>query len=154
MIRSSKAILGIPMRRLLYLTIVAVPAALIVLWAGTWLESRIPRRVYWQTGLVFLIALEVGYLLAVACAILGAPALAFRCVHGRRIGASRPAAARGLLACVSLLFGLLMAEAATVVWRYHSQGADALPVWGLTRTKNSGLGLPIPISSKEIPLPT
>jgi lysophospholipase L1-like esterase len=133
--------------------IVLVPVVLLVLLVGAWLQDHIPIRLSWQAGLVFLIALEVAYILAAVSTIVGVPTLAFVYVHGRRIGVRRQVAARGLLACVSLLLGLLLAESACGLWLRHLRQLSVMPIGGLSRSQDSQKGMWPPVSWKHFPLP-
>ena len=130
--RSNGTPVWIQVRRLALLTIGLAPVVLIFLIAVLWLQSNIPRWVYWKAGLIFLITLEVAYGVTVVLTILGAVVLGFLVFRGRRV-ASRPAVGRGLLLCVSLMLGLIAAETASAVWLHRSHRETALPVGGLSR---------------------
>ena len=140
-------------RRYVLLTMVLVPVVLLVLLAGAWLQDHIPIRLAWRAGLVFLLALEVAYVLAAASAIIGVLTLAFVTIQGRRIGARRPAVTRGLLACGSLVLGLLLSESACGIWLHHLRESRVMPIGGLSRSQGTDKGLWPPVSLKEVALP-
>jgi lysophospholipase L1-like esterase len=97
-----------------------------------WFDDRIPKWAYWKAGLIFLIALKVAYVTAFVAAAGGTLALGVLIVMGRR-WASRRALGRGLLACVSLLIGLAVAESATAIWQYRARRTSAMPIGGFRR---------------------
>ena len=58
---SSKSSPRISARRLGLLFAVAAATTAVVLGSGCWIQSHVPRWMYWQTGLVFLIAVEITF---------------------------------------------------------------------------------------------
>ncbi len=98
-------------KRLAILLAISVATAAGLLFGGYWLQARVPAWFYWQTGLVFLIALEIAYGITVLATSLGAVVIAALLFKHRGKAPSRRKLARGLLLCGSLALGLLLAEA-------------------------------------------
>ncbi|MHC5540114.1 hypothetical protein ACYOEI_17990, partial [Singulisphaera rosea] len=81
------------MRRIGKLAAIALIPTLGYLFVHFYLAGAvldIPKAVFWQAGLGFLLALEASYLVALAACLLGIPALALRLRDGRRRGVRRP----------------------------------------------------------------
>ena len=115
------------LRRVAVLTAALVPVVLVFLLTMYWLADHVPARYFWKTGLIFLIALEIAYWLVALLTLLGIVALGLlrlRVPRYRR----HPAISRGLLLCVSLIFGLI-ASGTTVgaIWPFRSNQQDAVP---------------------------
>lgn len=134
-------------------TAALAPLVVLGILIAFWIESVTPRWVYWKAGLIFLLALEAAYGVAVAATMLGTlvlVALFIRVQGPRRL---RPGVARGLLLCGSLWFGLGLAEAAAVVWVNWPRGShtpaegEGGPDWrrGFSR------GLPAPWTKVDAP---
>jgi hypothetical protein len=119
--------------RLALLTIGLVPVVWIALVGLFWLQSHIPEWIYWQTGLIFLIALEIAYGATLALTVTGTVGLGFLFFRGQTRTRVRTTAARGLLLCVSLLCGLTAAEAVCAAWEHRSRRGIAVPVGGFKR---------------------
>ncbi len=90
-----------------------------------WLRVLIPSRVFHRLVVGFLLGLEVAYLVVVPACLIGALVMGIVVYRAPRTGTSRPRAARGLLACVSCLLVLSMAEGATAAWRAWTLRASA-----------------------------
>jgi len=121
------------LRRLGLWTIGLAPIVLVMIVTVLWLQSVIPKWVYWKAGLIFLVVVEIAYGITMVSAVLGIPVQGLLMYRNRRSGAGRAASARGLLLCVSLLLGLMAAEAVAGVCLARSRRATAMPVGGLTR---------------------
>jgi lysophospholipase L1-like esterase len=74
---SSRSFRDISGKRLCVLFAIAVVGAALLLWSVLWLPARIPARFFWQTGVVFLIAVEFAYCVTAAMTIVGVVVLAF-----------------------------------------------------------------------------
>jgi hypothetical protein len=125
-------------RWLLRLTVGLVPAVLFLLLGLLWVQTHVATWVYWQAGLVFLVALEVVY---VAAAILcGIGAVVSGCLLLNRRGwvAFRPLLGRGLLLCVSMLLAVAVAESTAAAWRHRSRRSSAVPAGGLEPRQRAG----------------
>jgi hypothetical protein len=114
-------------RKLAIVTAVLALLALLYFADWYWIWRRIPRSVSWQTKLELLIALEIGYGVALLATGLAIPILTFRYLGGRRRRLKRLWTARGLLCATSALFGLLLAEAVVAVRQYRAHRTTALP---------------------------
>jgi len=131
-------------------------APLVSLFFVDWssIGYRIPKRIFWQTQLIFLIAVEIVYAVTVVVTVLLTPVLCALYFRGRRKGTSRPAVARGLLCAVFLVLGLGMAEAVSAVWQYRSHRTTVMPVGGLRKQRREDPRLLLPGRPQEIELPT
>jgi hypothetical protein len=88
------------------------------------LREDTPPWALWQAAVVFLMAVEAGYLAALVFAVIGAMVFGRVVWSARRRGASRPAAARLLLVCTSILASLILAESVCALWmRLSGQSA-------------------------------
>ncbi|MBX6315640.1 MAG: hypothetical protein IRY99_22410, partial [Isosphaeraceae bacterium] len=139
--------------RLVWLTVGLAPVVLIVMIAVYWVLDHVPQRNLWQTGLGLLIALEIAYGVVVAATLVLTPALGLALFRGRRRKRGSPRVARGLLLCVSLLFGLALAEAIAALWQARTHRATVLPVGGLDRAEQARPSRRYPDPSEEIQLP-
>jgi len=140
-------------RRLRWLglwTIGLAPVVLILIITALWLQSIIPKWVYWKAGLIFLIIVEIAYGITLVLTVLGIAVQGLLMFWDRRSRAGRIASARGLLLCVSLLLGLMAAEAVAGVCLARSGRATAMPVGGLTRRFRSRRLL-VPPPNTELP---
>jgi hypothetical protein len=134
------------------LTVGLLPVALAALLLVFWIRDHVPEQVYWRIGLGFLIALEFAYIAVPVIALIAAPVLGILVQRARRSGWSRPARARGLLLCVSVLLGAILSETAAAVWRVRAH--RGLP-WTTRDAGRKLEGAPSPwIDPEEIALPT
>src|SRR5262249_35129675 len=127
MSRPSPMSLQVLARRLILLTAALAPLVLLTMLAGFWIHSLIPKWVYWEAGLIFLIALEVAYGLTVAGTLLGTLVLGILLIRTKGSRTRRPYAARGLLLCLSIAMALAGAEVASAVWWTRSRRGSAVP---------------------------
>ncbi|MFI5456633.1 MAG: hypothetical protein ACHRXM_14390 [Isosphaerales bacterium] len=118
------------------------------------IRYRIPKWIFWQTQLIFLIAVEIVYAVTVVVTVLLTPVLCALYFRGRRKGTSRPAVACGLLCALVLVLGLGMAEAVSAVWQYRSHRTTAMPVGGLRAQPREDRRFRFPGPPQEIELPT
>ena len=119
----------LPANRLVRMTIGLFAPVLISLLAIFWVWDHVDDWVWWQVGLIFLIVLEIAYVLTVALVIPAALILGFL-VLSRRGTAGRSAVGRWCLLCVSLLCGIIAAETVCAVWRHAPHRSTALPPEG------------------------
>jgi len=127
----------ITVKRLALLTLALFPIVFFLLTLWVWLEGRVPESIYWKTELVFLIAAELAYGVAVAAAIPGTLVLGLLFFRRRWSGPSRAALARPLVLCLALLLASLAAEAASAIWQYRAHRFSAMPVGGFWRDTGS-----------------
>jgi lysophospholipase L1-like esterase len=114
---------------LVLLAVVLLPSVYALVLGVFWVYDHTPRWVYWEAKLIFLIALEVVYVIAVVAAVVGA--LASGCwLLRNRPGTTRASLGRRLLVCVSLLLSLLAAEAASAIWQRRAHRSTAMPIGG------------------------
>jgi hypothetical protein len=146
---------------------VPITAKRLVLWAvglfpivfgllvlSIWLESRVPRWIYWKAALVFLVAAQLAYGLIVSVAVAGTLVFGFLFFQRRRSPAQRSLCARALVMCVSLLAASMAAEGACAIWRYRLHCFSALPIGGLERAERGPLGRRFLAPVAEFALPT
>jgi hypothetical protein len=133
------------------LTVVLLPAVLAGLLLVFWIKDHVPAWVFWRIGLGFLIALEVAYVAIPAAALIASPVLVILVQRERRKGRSRPALARGLLVCVSVLLGVALSETAAAAWRARAD--RRIPETTREATTQKAPLLPL-IDAEEITLPT
>jgi hypothetical protein len=107
------------------------PVVWIGLMAFFWLRSNVPDRLYWQTSIIFLIALEIAYAVTVALTVTGIFGLGVVLLRERKRKWIRPAVTRGLLLCTSVLCALAAAEAVCAVWLQRSHRGPNLPLGGV-----------------------
>ena len=133
MSRSIQPRATLSVKRLVLLTIALTPAVLLVLIALVRLGEIIPRWVYWKAALIGLIVAEFAYTVTATIVVLGTLVLGVVLIRTRGSPGSRRRvfAARGLLLCVSLVTGLVLAEAIGAVWLIRSHQSTALPAGGL-----------------------
>jgi len=142
------------LRRLGVWTIGLAPVVCISIITVLWVDSRLPRWVYWKIGLIFLIVMEIAYGIAAVLAVLGIPVQGFFLFSRWRSRSGRVAAARGLSLCVCLLLGLLAAEAVTAVWMARARRATAMPVGGFAEENRPAWLADRPISLTREDFPT
>jgi tetratricopeptide (TPR) repeat protein len=134
-------------RRLVPHTVVAVITAILLLGGYVWLDGRIPRSAYWKAGVVLLVGLEAIYMITAAILPLVAVVIGALLLARRRNGPGRRNLARGLLFCVSLALGFMLAEVASAVWRTRTDRGSAVPAGGLRPDTNRSVKAPMPDSS-------
>ena len=124
-------------RRWALWTLGLFPLVYLVLNLWSWLESRVPEWIFWQSELVFLIAAEVAYGIAAAVAIVGTTVLGILLLRGMHAVRTRSRMARCFTLCLSLLLASLAAEVASAVWQYRAHRFSAMPVGGFGRETSS-----------------
>jgi tetratricopeptide (TPR) repeat protein len=145
---------AISAKRLVRLAVFAVVAAPLLLGGFFWLNSRIPRSAYWKAGLIFLIGIEILYVITAAIiipAVIMLGALLFARRSGRRV---RRKLAHALLLSVSLTVGLVLAEAASALCRARLHRRSAVPAGGLPRDSTLGATALMPDSASVVEAPT
>ncbi len=155
MLPNDRMRLGVPsVRRLAMIAIVMIPLVYLGLNGWFWLESRVPKRFYWQGALVFLVSSEVLYLSTVTAASVGTLLFGLFFLRARRRRQGELRIARGLLLCVSILVGALLAEGTAAVWQYRAHRFIAMPTGGLRQDQSihDDLGFRVPVA--DYPLPT
>jgi hypothetical protein len=145
---------SITLRRLVLWTLGLFPVVLLSLLFVFWLHSQIPEWFYWKAGLIFLIALEVGYVAMVTAAAVAILVLGSLALFRRRMGPIGTPLARGLLLCSSLLLAAVAAEAASAAWRFRAHRSSAMPVGGFGRERGTQSEEPVLPRVTEVPLPT
>jgi lysophospholipase L1-like esterase len=143
-----------PLKRLALTTIVLFPVVLGGLIAYFWLESVLPGWVYWQAGLVLLVAGEIAYGAALLLVMAGLPAFAFLMWKRWIERASLRRVARGLSLCLSLLLGLGVAEGVSGYWQYRRHRSSALVAGGHATRQNAGAGTLPSSTSNDVELPS
>jgi hypothetical protein len=131
--RASWNLDSLPIRRLALLTIALAPVVYAVLYAILWLWANIPDQIYLKAELLLLIGAEISCAVTAALSILGILVLSCLLLRRRRSAKNRLWIARGFGLCVSLLLGLVMAEAVSTVWLRRTHRASFLPVEGLSQ---------------------
>lgn len=126
---------GLAWRKVFKLTAVAaVPA---VTFVAAWLAlQQVSRLAYLRASIAFLVALEVGYGVALAVCLVGVPTLFVLLLRARPRRVGSPRVAYGLLACVSVLIGLGLCELTAAALLARSHRRTAVPVGGF-KTDNS-----------------
>jgi lysophospholipase L1-like esterase len=150
---SSSSFRNISGKRLCVLFAIAVVGAALLLWSVLWLPARIPARFFWQTGVVFLIAVEFAYCVTAAMTIVGVVVLAALLFKRRGKRTDRGKLFRGLLLCASLAVSLLLAEAATALWVRFAHSGSAVPAGGLRAASGSGHFYFTPGATPEVAAP-
>lgn len=135
-------------------TAALAPLVLLAIVAVLWVDSITPRWVYWEAGLIFLIALEAAYGVALAAAPIGTVALGVLAARSRRRGRPRPGVARGLLLCGSVWFGLAAAEAAAVLWEMRPRRGTPAPWAEADRKRLEGFSRGLPAATTKVVAPT
>jgi hypothetical protein len=141
-------------RRLALVTIVLIPLVILGLNAWFWLESHLPDRVYWKGALIFLALIEIAYLSAVTAAAVGTMIVGWLVLRARRSRRHTRGASQGLLLCVSILVGALLAEGTAAAWQYRAHRFSAVPAGGLRRDQRSGDDSRFPTPAADFPLRT
>src|SRR5262245_7184599 len=154
MSRPSPMSLPVLARRLVLLTAALAPLVLLTILAGFWIHGLIPKWVYWEAGLIFLIALEVAYGVTVAGTLLGTLVLGILLVRTKGPRTRRPYAARGLVLCLSLAIALAGAEVASAVWWARSRRGSAMPAGGLRGAQSREAPRSMPEPWTDIDAPT
>ena len=152
MFATSKSAVHIRIRRLVFLTALLVPVALAILLAVFWIKDHVQMWVYWQAALIFLIALKLVYWTVLVLTSVGIVVLGFQLFRGRR-PRSRMLMFRGFLLCVSLIFGLIVAETASAISQYRSRRQSALPIGGGRAGTLSSPSIPASRVPRDIALP-
>ena len=154
MVATERRAVSISIRKLAVLTAALVPLAFALVLLFFWLHDHIPRWVYWQIALDFLIAVKLLYWAVVVLTAIGIVAVGvIFSRHRQRL--HRPTAFRVLVLGVSLALGLMVAETTCAIWRYESQKKAALPIQGASdnprfeRLRRTARSTP-----QDIPLPT
>ena len=137
---------------LLTIFLAALVSLLFVAWLE--LEKRIPTWVFFKTQLIFLITLEIVYVLTLVGTLIATPVLCSVFLRGRRAGTSGQSIARWLLSACSLLLGFGLAEAVSAVREYRSHQSTVMPIGGLREIPRSNSGLRFVRLPQEIDLPT
>jgi hypothetical protein len=108
-------------------------ALLLPLIFADWFEirNRLPRWFFLRAELVFLNVALVAYGTAAVVTALAIPVLLWRIRVAKRRGRPRLPAARGLLGCMSVLVGLVAAEATSAIYQAHAHQRTVIPVGGL-----------------------
>jgi len=141
-------------RELTLLTIGLAPIVSLFFLDWFAIRQQIPGWVYWQTQLIFLIAVEIIYAATLVVTVLLTPVLSCLYLRGRRRGTSRLVVARGLLCSVCLLLGLGVAEAVCAVWQDRAHRTTVMPVGGLRKGSPDHALSRFPGPLQEIELPT
>jgi hypothetical protein len=141
------------LRRVAILTAALAPVVLVFLMTMYWLADHVPARYFWKAGLIFLIALEIAYWLVALLTLLGIVALGLSRLRVPRYR-RHPMISRGLLLCVSLIFGLIASETVGVIWPFRSNQLSAVPIEGLRLDASSAQSSPAALTSRDIPMPT
>ena len=144
MIGSSEVKPRISLKRVVVLAVVGVVATSLILGGGLWTYRYAPRWVYWKAGVIALTGAEVLYCALAVIVSLGFVVLGLSLIVRRRERAARRKLARGLLLCVSLGFAMVVAEGASAVWLFASQGSTAVPAGGLRKAKAKAKGKGVP----------
>ena len=113
--------------RLAWLTLGLTPLVLGALVVFFWVQSNVPRWVYWKIGLILLIVAEISYIVSLTFAIPGTCLAGAVLIDRRWKRQPAPRIARWFLLGVSVLLALAMAEAAGAMLKQLSHPASALP---------------------------
>ncbi len=155
MLPKASSILGVAaVRRLALIAIVMIPLVYFGLNAWFWLDSHVPKRVFWRGALTLLILSEVSYLSIVTAASVGTLLFALLVLRARRSRRGAQRMARLLLLCVSIVVGALLAEGTTAAWQYRAHRFSAMPAGGLQRDQRSDQDMRFSAPAADIPLPT
>ena len=154
MSRSTEILPRITVRRLGLLLAIAAVATALILGTSFWIQSHVPRWVFWKTGLVFLIAAEIVYCFTAAATLTGGLVFGAMIIQRRRSRTSRRKLARGILLCASLVIGLGLAEAASGIQLYLLHRNTAIPVGGLRQISLAGTFKLTPKTAAAAPAPT
>ena len=137
--------------RLAWLTLGLAPVVLGSIVAFFWVQSNVPRWVYWKVGLILLIMAEIAYVLALTFAIPGTLLVGAVLIDRRRKRQPAFKIARWFLLGMSVLLALAMAEVAGVMLKRLSHPASALPPGDLAGRDPATR---IAMAPAEIELPT
>ena len=137
--------------RLAWLTLGLAPVVLGSIVAFFWVQSNVPRWVYWKVGLILLIMAEIAYVLALTFAIPGTLLVGAVLIDRRRKRQPALKIARWFLLGMSVLLALAMAEVAGVMLKRLSHPASALPPGDLAGRDPATR---IAMAPAEIELPT
>jgi lysophospholipase L1-like esterase len=118
-----------------------------------WLEDHLSQRTLWRAKLIFLIALELTYGIIAVLTVLLSPLLGLVLYRARKQRLRRPAHARILLLCVSVLLGLVLAEGAAAMWWKQSHRSAALPVGGWRQAAWTQKDGQLPRAPEQVELP-
>jgi hypothetical protein len=129
--------LAITAKRLALCATGLLPIVFLILLFWVDLERRIPAWFYWKAALVFLIALEIAYALAVSLAIAGPPLLGYLAMRRRSLSPASNPFARPLLLCVALLLASVAVEAACAFWLNYLHRSSAMPLGGFREADRS-----------------
>ncbi len=115
-----------PVARWSGLSAIALGVALAISCAWIRLWEDMPRFAIWKAAVACLMAVEAGYPVTAVAACTGVAILGRAVWNARRRRATRPAAARGLLLCFSILCSLVVAEVCSAVWLNRLRQTGAL----------------------------
>jgi len=104
-------------RAYLILAVGLVPLLLLLIVGFYWIKDHVPYWWYWKAGLIFLTCLDIAYGLAVAALFAFPLVVALWLARGprRRDSRGRRLLFRYGLACVSILVGAVLGEAASAI---------------------------------------
>lgn len=112
--------------RLARVAVVALVAIVALLLVPPWLAVLASATSPPRAAIAFLVGLEFAYVAAVAAAVLGVLAFGHGFRRARRRRAACPRITRGLLASVSFLLAIALAEATAAGWRAWTHRTPAL----------------------------
>ena len=101
-----------------------------------------------------MITTEVAYVAALMIAIPGTVVTGVSLIWMRRERNQRLTIARWFVLCISVVFALAMAEAASVMWQRRSHSASVMPVGGLRSIARTDPTTRVTIPPREVKLPT
>lgn len=146
-------IFGMPMRRMARLAAIVVSIAVALTLAIFFINDQMDQPGFWRVALALLLMMEAAYFAAIAFLVFGIPVLAVLVARGR--GKRRLAVGRCLLASLSLIAGLLAAEAVAAVWIRHAGRSTVVPVGGIGRKiRIDRAQMWPPVSLEDVALPT
>jgi hypothetical protein len=140
-------------RKWLWLTAGLTPLSLLALLAIYWVHDHVPRRLYWQAGLAFLVVLEPAYFAAFASSLVATPMLTLVVLRARRRGVKLEWVPRALLLSVTVLVGLLLSEVAAALRQASIQRTAVLPAGAPKPSREAPDPLRV-VRHQEIALPT
>ncbi len=139
--------------RLAWLTAALAPVVLFGIVTYFWVESNVPRWVYWQCRLVFLILGEIAYVVVVVIAVPGTFLTGAALIRSRRQRKQAFAIARWFLLCTSVVLALALAEGAGALWLCWSRAAPVLPAGGFGETNHTDPATRVTLPRSELKLP-
>ena len=145
---------GRQLLRWIGLTLVLAPVVLAGIVTFFWIRSDVPGWVYWKIGLILLITTELAYIAAFAVAIPCALVTGVALIRGRGERNRRLAIARWFVLCLSILFALVLAEAASLLWRRGPHRDRVMPVGGLRDLVHPDPTTRVALPPGEVKLPT